>query len=190
MEFQNQKGFSLCELLVVLAIFIIVVIAISSLHLMTQQAYQKGQDLAEVNQNGRVILERMTREIRQAKELVTELPDALDSEIPPQATDSCEFEDGHGPEPYHYIRYFKQDKEAKREVKRYYFASNPDEFLPWNATSSEEDLVATTTEGPETTGEYVLDLKFWGSPVINIFLTLEKNDKKIDLNTKIFGRNL
>ena len=190
MTTKTQKGFSLGELLVVLAIFIIVVVAIFTFHLMIQRGYRQGESAAEITQNGRVILERITREIRQAREIVTELPDAPDSEVPPTAVSAIEFEDGHRSEFYYYIHYFKEDNEIKKEVKRYYFSSNPSDFLPWNATSSEEDLSSVIIEGPDVIGEYVSNLSFWGSSIINVFLRLEKDGKEVNFKTKIFGRNL
>jgi len=215
MEFQNQKGFSLCELLVVLAIFIIVVIAISYLHLLTQQAYQKGQDLAEISQNGRVILERITREIRQAKELVTELADEETG-----ASSTLEFEDGHTPAPpryqelgseYYYIRYYiPADTQNLNRQYRVYCFDNCDftncqpqsdtctnvcpstGYHRWNATR--ESPTPTSTHPcvleDRTIGEYVAGLGFWGWPVINVSTSLEKEDKSINLRTKVFGRNL
>ena len=189
-EFKKQEGFSLTELLVVLSIFIIVVVIIFSIYLTSSKYYQAGEDMAEVNQNGRVVLERMVREIRQARELVSELPETAGSEIPDSLPSLIEFEDGHKTESYWYVSYFKQGDEMMREEKRYYFPSNPEEFLPWNASSSEEDLVFTIVKGPEIIGEYLSDVRFWYTGCVNIFLSLEKNDKKTDLKSKVFGRNL
>ncbi len=180
-----MKGYTLTELLIVLAIFALVAVAVSSFLLMAQRLPQEGRNIAEINQNGRIILKKTTRELRQAREVVTELPIASTT-----ATDTLEFEDGHREEPYHYIHYFKEENEVKREVKRYYFPSNPEEFLPWTATSSKEELTATTTEGPVAIGRYVSDLKFWGGLVVDILISLEKEEKEVDYQTKVFGRNL
>jgi len=185
-----MRGYTLNELLIVLAIFVIVIVAIFSFLLTAQRVSREGGDMAEINQSGRMIFKKITRELRQAREIVTELPAAVDSEIPINATDSIEFEDGQEEELYYYIRYFKEENEVKREVKRYYFPSNPGEFLPWDAISSEEELFATTIEGPIVIGGYVSDLKFWGEPVVNVLLSLKKGEKEADYQTKVFGRNL
>lgn len=178
-------GFTLTELLVSIVIFVLIVTSVYSAYFLSQQGYREGGDAAEITQNGRVILERITREGRQAREIVTELSDSEG-----EATSMIEFEDGHSTTSYCYIRYYQENSNVKREVKKYYFPSDPNIFLPWNAISSIETLTATTTEGPVIIGEHVTGLKFWGVYVINISIALTKNNQTIDLSTKIFGRNL
>jgi len=185
-----QKGFSLTELLIVLSLFILVMGAIYSAYILAQKAYRESESFAEMNQNGRVILERAVREIRQARDIIDELPDSLGTEIPEDALVSLEFEDGHIQEPYHYIKYFKQEDKVMREEIKYYFPSDPDTFLPWNASSSSETVSSVITKGPEVIGEHVSELKFWDIPDINIFLKMEKDNKESVLKTKVFGRNL
>ncbi|MBZ9578096.1 prepilin-type N-terminal cleavage/methylation domain-containing protein [Patescibacteria group bacterium] len=181
----KKNGFTLTEMLVAITIFILVVVAVYSAYTLSQRGYLSGEEVAEITQNGRVILERMSREIRQAKEIITELSDD-GSEI----SSIIEFEDGHITTRYYYICYYQEGSEVKRKVKRYYFPSDPSTFLSWDTTSPTETLTTITTEGPVIIGEYVTNLEFWGSRIINISLTLEKRNKSIELETKIFGRNL
>ena len=178
-------GFTLIEMLIVIVIFILIILAVYFAYILSQRGYLRGEEVAEITQNGRVILERMSREIRQAKEIVTELSDD-GSEI----SSIIEFEDGHITTMYYYICYYQEGSEVKRKVKRYYFPSDPITFLSWDTTSPTETLTTITTEGPVIIGEYVTNLEFWGSRIINISLTLEKKNKSIELETKIFGRNL
>ena len=180
-----QKGFTLTEMTIVIAIFSLVIAAVYLIFILNQRVYLAGEEMAEITQNGRVILERMTREIRQAKEIVTELSDDESG-----ASSVIEFEDGHTTDRYFYIYYYQENGEVKREVKRYYFPSDLGTFLPWNATSPSETLTAVIIEEPVIVGEYVTNLKFWGSYTVNIFITLTKNNQEIDLSTKVFGRNL
>ena len=189
----NLKGFTLTELLIMISIFLIVTMAIYSAHLISQRAYRESEMLAELSQNGRIVLERMTREIRQAREIVTELP-ATSTE----ATSTIEFQDGHDLSYIHYIRYFRDenDNTVKREELAYYFSfsgnpNDPTTYVMWNAIPPEnEQLVTIILKSPEIIGEYVINLGFWGTRVINIFITLGKEAKSIELSTKIFGRNL
>ncbi len=205
-----QSGFTLAEMVITITIFILIVVTVSSAYTLSRRAYLEGESVAEISQNGRVILERMTREIRQAREIITEL-----SSTSTDATSTIEFEDGHTPAPspyqglgsdYFYIRYYiytpedsQKPKEVRRQYRVYCFdtcatSTWPDvcsTYYPWNATQE----TAPTTTHPcileeKTIGEYVSDLKFWGSRIINIFITLEKANERIDLETAIFGRNL
>ncbi|GAI57318.1 unnamed protein product, partial [marine sediment metagenome] len=63
----------------------------------------------------------------------------------------------------------------------------PEAYVSWDTISPP---VKITLEESRIIGEYVTNLEFWGSEIINIFLTLEKKDRSIDLQTEIFGRNL
>jgi len=180
-----MKGYTLTELLVALAVFILVAAGIFSFLVAAQRFYSEGEDIGEVNRSGRMITKKITKEFRQAREIVTELPAASST-----AAEDLEFEDGRREESYYYIHYFKEGGEVKREVLRYYFPSDPEEFLPWDATSSEEELATTVVEGPIIAGRYVSDLKFWGEPVLNISVSLQKEGKEADFQTKVFGRNL
>ena len=180
-----KKGFTLTETTIVIAIFGLIIATVYLIFALNQRVYLAGEETAEITQNGRVILERMTREIRQAREIVTELSDDES-----EASSVIEFEDGHTATRYYYIRYYQEDGNVKREVKRYYFSSDLNTFLPWNAISPTETLEVDVVEEPVIIGEYVTNLKFWGSYTINIFITLTKSDQEIDLSTKVFGRNL
>lgn len=200
---KKSKGFTLTEVLVMIAIFLIVTVAIYSAHVLSQRAYRESEMMAEITQNGRVILERMTREVRQAKEIAFELPLTRTD-----ATTTIEFEDGHTPIPspygqlnsdYYYIRYYlaADSHDVKRQYRVYCFdtcGTFPNvctSYHRWNAT---RETTPTSTHPcvleEKIIGEYVSNLKFWGSRIINIFITLEKANKKIDLETKVFGRNL
>jgi len=77
-------GFTLVEMMVISCIFLILMSVVYSVFLFQQRAYKSGENSAEIIQNGRVILERITRELRQAKKIINTLPA---SEI--------KFQDGH-----------------------------------------------------------------------------------------------
>lgn len=180
------QGFTLTEAIISIAIFGLILIIVYSSYSLSQRSYLEGENLAEITQNGRVILERMAREIRQAKEIVTELPEDRTG-----ATSAIMFQDGHDISTIHYIHYFKDDNNIKREEVAYYFSGDPNIYVPWNATPpTGQSLLEVELEPAQTIGEYVANVEFWGSGVINIYLTLEKKEKSIDFQTKIFGRNI
>lgn len=189
---ENLKGFTLTELLVTVAILVILIGAVYLSYNLSQKAYSESERAAEIIQNGRVVLERIVREIRQAKEIVTELSDEKT-----EAVNLIEFQDGHEPSYIHYLRYYLDtDQTIKREDVAYYFSDSGDPassttYIVWDAIPpGGEELASTTLQGPEVIGEYISDLGFWGSKNINIFLILEKKDKTINLESGVFGRNL
>ena len=209
---KTQRAFTLTEMIVAITIFVLIVVAVFSAHTLSQRAYREGERAAEISQNGRVILERMAREIRQAKELVTNL-----SYSETEATSSLEFEDGHIPIPsryqdlgseYYYIRYHipAGTQDLERQYRVYCFDScdftncQPQSATCTNVCSSYHRWNATQETTPTSThpcvledkiiGEYLTGLGFWGSSVISVSTTLEKEDKSINLKTKVYGRNL
>ncbi len=181
-----SRGFTLTELLITITILVIVTTAVYQSYSLSQKAYREGETSAEITQNGRVIVERISREIRQAKEIVGDFPEERAS-----AQEEIIFEDGHIETPYHYIYYFKSGSEIKREVLGYYFSDDPEQnLIPWDAIPSVGQTLQTKTlEETRTIGEWVLGLELWGSKVINIALTLQKKDKVFNLESKIFSRN-
>lgn len=180
-----KKGFTLTEVLVIISIVAIVIGAISSAYLLSQRAYQQGEIAAEITQNGRVILERLAREIRQAREIVTELADEQ-----ADATSTIMFQDGHDMSSIRYIHYFQDSTDLRRRVIVYYFSGDPETYVPWDAIPPEPQTLETTVLQDQVIGECLNNLQFWGPGIINIFATLEKKSKIINLQTKIYGRNI
>jgi len=180
-------GFTLIEVSVTMAILSLVLGSIYGVYNLSQKAYATGENMVELAQNGRVILERLSREMRQATEIATNLADqeAL-------ATSTIVFEDGHIAEPYHCIHYFQEGNAIKREVVGFYFSGDSSESLvPCNTVPPlGQTLLIKTIQGAQTIGEYVAQLKFWGSSgVISIVLDLNKKENNLQLKTDIFGRN-
>ena len=197
-----SKGFTLVEVLVAMAIFAIAVVLIFSIYFTSQKFYQKTETKAEILQNARVILERISRELRQTQSIVTVLPQVPDNPSSPP-TSEIEFQDGHDPSPYaflgsdyYYIRYYFSTTtgEMNREYKVYCFDDCLDcsVFFKWNDMQV-IDGAPTTVHSclleDRVIGEFVSEIKFWGAGVINIFLKLKKLNEEIDFQTNVFGRN-
>lgn len=198
------NGFTLTELLVILAIFVIVAVGIFSILFLTQKGLIVSQDLLDINHQGRKILEHFSREIRQAREIVTELPEVDSGDNPSE----IEFEDGHTPSPcgylgsdYYYIRYylFSSDGQPPYQLRRQYRVycfddcSLCDTFYRWSETRTIDgppEQVHPCNLGESVAGIHLTDLEFWGEGLININLFLEKGEKSLNLKTKISGRNL
>lgn len=179
-----QSGFTLTEVLITIIIFVFVLITIYSAYILAQKSYFAMENSAEIIQNGRIVLERMAREIRQSREIITTLPEEKEN-----APSSIIFEDGHISDRYHYINYFLADGAIKRKVLGYYVSSDPEYILvPINLANGALETIIIEEE--KIIGEYAQDLKFWGLETINLSIKLKKGGRELELYTKIFGRNL
>lgn len=74
---RNESGFTLAELLVVAAVIGLVMAGVFVIQQEGQQAYLLGSNRVETQQNARIALDLMTRELRSATSLVS-LPSATD----------------------------------------------------------------------------------------------------------------
>jgi prepilin-type N-terminal cleavage/methylation domain-containing protein len=74
---RDQRGFSLAELLIVIAILGLMLTGLLAVQMQGQKAYLIGSHRVEVQQNGRVALELMIRQLRSATS-VTAIPSATD----------------------------------------------------------------------------------------------------------------
>ena len=197
-----SKGFTIVEVLVATAIFVIVVILIFAIYFTSQKFYQKTETKAEILQNARVVLERMTRELRQTQNIVTVLPQVPDNPSSPP-TSEIEFQDGHIPSPYaflgsdyYYIRYYISTStgEINRQYKVYCFDNCQacSIYFKWNDVQV-IDGIPTGVHGcsleDRVIGELAQEIKFWGAGVVNISLKLQKLNEQIDFQTNVFGRN-
>jgi len=186
-----------------MSILIIVIVAVLAITFLGQRFYQRGEVRAEILQNGRIVSERMAREIRQADEIVTELPQIPDLPGSPPPKE-IEFQDGHTPSPYDYLgseyyytRYYiaTSTNEVHRKYLVYCFddCGSCTEYFRWNDTKMDGPLEVSTSPcqlEDRIIGEYVQDMDFWGANLINVSLTLLKDSEQIDINTKVLGRNL
>ena len=202
-EEKDFRAFTLVEILITITVFILISIAIFNILFFSQRFTGKGNIRAELLQNGRIILERTAREIRQAQEIVTPLPQVENNPDSPPPSE-IEFQDGHTPSPYeelgsdyYYTRHYLSTTtgELYRQYRVYCFdpCSTCNSYFRWNDTKIEDSQVIQTHPcnlEEKIIGEYVNDLKFWGAGIIEISMTLEKGDESLDFQTKIFGRNL
>ncbi len=190
-EIKTKSGFTLIEVVIAVAVSLLVVLMISSSYFVAQRAYVKADSKAEIGQNGRVILDRLARELRQTPEIITTLP--ADNSNPGLTPNEIMFQDGHDISRITYIRYYLSGANLNRQLLVYYFPSAPTAYVPWNAVDP------APPHGPpqmsiledRLIGEYVSDIEFWGNEKpVYINLNLHKNKDGVILNTSIYGRNL
>ena len=184
----DNRGMTLIEVIISLAIGSLIFILVSGIYAVSQNTYRFTDAKAEISQNGRVILDRIVREIRQSQRIVTVLPAAAGDSAP----DEVMFQDGHDLSRIKYIRYYlNSSKQLNRQVIAYYFPAFPDIYV--NNDATEKDTLSPPTQiilEDRLIGEFVDDIEFYGDRLININLYLSKNGENAIMSTAVFGRNL
>ncbi|MBU0722276.1 prepilin-type N-terminal cleavage/methylation domain-containing protein [Patescibacteria group bacterium] len=190
-KINKQTGFTLPEIMVSLAIFVMVILLTGSIFSLSQKSYKKSSDSAELTQNNRVSLDRLSRELRQSPDIITTLPPTDTDPANPPA-DHIIFQDGHDSSRITYIRYYLNGTDLMREHKAYYFNTDPDVYVYYNSLDAggSPPNEINLDGNARVIGEYFNQIKFWGSNgIVNIYLKLTKNTNTFEIETSAFGRN-
>ena len=190
LKLKNCKGFTLMEVIVSIALFVLIIMMVSSIYTLSNKTYRAGGNENELWQNARVILDRLTREIRQAKDLVSTFPEISDNPLNPPINE-FEFQDGHDMSQFTYIKYYLNNNQIKRQSIAYYFDEDPNTYVLYSDRDAFNNSPNQIILEDQIVGEYFNNIKFWGSAnSINMEINLEKNNKIIELMTAVYGRNL
>ena len=179
------------EVIISTVIMVLIIILISSIFLLSQKSIKSANTKAELIQNSRVALDLMSREIRQAKQIVTSLPidDSNDQTIQHELV----FQDGHDISQITYIRYYLSNNQLLKQTTAYYFDSDPDTYVHYN------DIDAFGAPTPKSLddeaagkiiGEYFDGLNFYGQGNINIDLIMKKNGTQMKVKSLVNPRNI
>lgn len=185
---RNKKGFTLVEIIISLSISALIFILLSQVYLLAQNTYLQTDSRAEISQNGRVILDRMIREIRQTPDIITEIPATATEPI----FSEIMFQDGHNTDQIKYIRYFLDGSKIMRQSIVYFFPSQSLYYVHSYDTDKNppHNPPASLVLDERIVGEHVSDIEFYGKQPLNINLFLEKGDQTSIISTAVYGRNL
>lgn len=180
----GKSGFSLVEVLLVLVSGSIFLLIIFYFYFASRGFYLGVQSKTEVGQNGRIAMDRMVREIRQARYMVSNLPPDQ-SGAPSEIT----FQDGHT-DTIQYIRYYLADTQLKRDLIQYFFASDPNTPVDMNSHDGQGNSPSPSVKDTQVVAEYVTSLQFYGSGSVTVVFSAKYRDKTVDLLTNVAGRNI
>lgn len=182
-------AFTLVELLVSVAIVVILLSALYSIYLTSFKSYQRNIVRAEMNQNARISLERMTRDIRQTNNIVTDLPPAPNDPLNPPSSEIM-FVDGHDTDKIQYIKYSVENNNLMRKLIHYYFSSNPDSWLTYDTRDGDGNLPLESVDENVVKANQIQSLKFYGKPLINIHLVVQNENNMFIYESQTLGRNI
>lgn len=187
----RRSAFTLAEVLIVIMVLGIALTLIYDIVQASSRVYLNGERRAELSQNGRVIIDRLIREIRQAPNILTPIPDVPDDPFftPPQ---EIAFRNGHQLDPITYVRYWHNplDHTVNRQILAYSFSTDPSTYVPYNAVDSNNQPPDEQILQDQIIGEYINDFRIWGERPITIDLNLQEADTSLYLRTQVVGRNL
>lgn len=185
---KNGKGFTIIELIIVISLTLVVFLIIYDVYLVSHKAFGRGDVKLELLQNGRIVLDRLTRELRQTQEIVTQLP-ATKIEIGFPPPNEIQFQDGHGLENIQYLKYLLIDHSLIHQRIIYYFPEEPDNYVYWNAKDEFGNPPISNTLENKVIAEYINNLAFYGNSLINVEIWLAKNNVTEHLYSGVWGRN-
>jgi prepilin-type N-terminal cleavage/methylation domain-containing protein len=186
-----RRAFTLVEIMVACAVLSITLTLVYNVVLLGHRAYLTGERRAELAQNGRVVLDRVVRELRQSPELLTALPDTSDDPLFPPPSELF-FRNGHQLAPITYIRYWYNpaDHTVNRQTIYYSFNGAPATYVLFSAVDGSGNHPTEHITADQIIGEYIQSFKPWGDRLLTIDLQLQRVDTALSLRTQVFGRNL
>ncbi|AKM82066.1 MAG: hypothetical protein UT28_C0001G0255 [Berkelbacteria bacterium GW2011_GWE1_39_12] len=184
-----SQGLTLVEVIVAISLASLVLISLYQVYATSYQSYRRNISKAEINQNARIALERITRDLRQTNEIVTTLPATNTDPLNP-APSNLEFVDGHNTTKLQYINYVYAEGELHREVVHYYFSTNTSEWVAWNAKDQYDNPPQSSIDEDAIKADKLTSLSFFGTNIISIVLTVEENGQTQTYQTQVLGRNI
>lgn len=186
---KKSAGFTLMEVIISTSLFAIVIVLTSNIYLISQKTYNVNSNTAELTQNARVSLDRLSRELRQSTNIITALPATDTDPLNPPASQII-FQDGHDISQTTYLKYYLDGANLMREHKAYYFDIDPTVYVTYNSIDQGGYPPREIILENRIVGEYFSSLKFWGAAgLINIGLELTKNQNNFSLTTSVYSRN-
>lgn len=187
-KIKNHYGFTLLEVVSAIGLTIMIFVVIYNIFLSTHASLLKTDKRMELIQNGRIFLDRISRELRQTPKIATQLPESKNVEgfLPPN---EIMFQDGHGVPDIQYLRYFIDEGKIMRQRLVYFFISEPGTYVDYNSTDEFGNPPQNLILEERTIAEYISQLMFYGTTLTNIEVWLTKGDSNEHLFTGVWGRN-
>lgn len=186
---RDKRGFTLLEILVAISLSSMLLGALYGVYITSYRTYKRSVAKAELNQNARIAMERITRDLRQTERIVTALPpDDTDALNPPPS--EIEFQDGHNTAKIQYIKYFLSSTNLQRQVIHYYFTSDPNTWVTWDAQDQYGNAPSASIDEDTTRADKITSIKFYGVKLITVELVASDENGSYTYKTEVLGRNI
>lgn len=190
----HRKAFSLIELLIAISVSSILVAITISTYGLFRRGIAQDNAKAQLSQNGRVALDRISREVRVTPQVITQFPDNAADPSPIQPHE-IEFQDGFlaisDPSYLTYHRYWLSGTILMMDVKEYVFTSNPGVRVLAGSTDGGGNPPVSNIISSQAIALSVTSLIFYGAKPLEIDLTTsDVTGQSYFLRTTVSGRNI
>ena len=184
----RRPGFTLVELVVAMTVSTILIGVTVSVYTLFRKSINLDQNRADLTQNARVTLDRLSRDIRQTPSIVTLLPtDPNDTTVTEPG--EIEFEDGHA-QNLTYLRYYLNGETLELATKQYYFSYDTGTRVHWNSTGNGGIAPTSSVISTQDVADRVKSIAFYGrKPLQIIITTTDDGIQTYVLRTSIYERN-
>jgi len=184
----NLRGFTLIEMTTVIGVTVLLVFILYQVLLVSNNSFRAGDQGLELIQNGRIVLDRLSRELRQSVEIVTVMPVTKTDPLLDPPTEIL-FQDGHNLTDIQYIRYYLDGTDLKRQRIVYTFSEEPNTYVYWDAIDAFSQSPDATVIDEKIIAEYISNIIYYGADLKNIEIFLNLGDSATHFFTSIWGRN-
>ncbi|OGD57136.1 hypothetical protein A2V71_01730 [Candidatus Berkelbacteria bacterium RBG_13_40_8] len=191
-----KRAFTLLEMVVTISLSLLLIGSLYSVYLTSYKSYRRSVNKAELNQNARIALERISRDLRQTERITTSLPPDDTDDMNP-APSAIQFQDGHDTENIQYIKYLLSGNELRRQIIYYCFSATPEtcppaDWVAWNAQDQYGDPPSEWIDPNKNVikADKISSIKFYGIKLITTEIVAEDADSSYTYKTQILGRNI
>lgn len=187
---KNNKAFTLIELIFVVGLSLLLLTSLYAVYIICLRSYGHSVARAEIDQNARISFERITRDLRQTTRIVTVLPPTDTDPLNP-APSQITFQDGHDITQLRYIVYAKENNNLMRKVIHYYFSTDPDIWVAYDAKDEFKNPPLESIDENVVKADEIQTLEFFGGPsIVSIKAVIADQNNQLSYQTQVMGRNL
>jgi len=184
----RKTGFTIIELLVAMIISGILVGIATQTYTLFRKSMNLDQSRAEIAQNGRLVTDRLSRELRQTPDVVTIFPASPNDNSVPQPGE-IEFQDGNAND-LTYRRYYVVNGTLKLDIKQYTFTYAPNQRVLWNAVGNNGEAPTATVLSTQDVADDMQSMVFYGDNLLEMIIsTGDSYNQTFSLETTVLGRN-
>ena len=185
---RRRNGFTLIELLVAMIVSGILISITTATYTLFRTSMNLDQSRAQLDQNGRLVLDRLSRELRQTQDVVTTFP-ASPSDNSIAQPGEIEFEDGNAND-LTYRRYYIVSGVLKLDIKQYTFSYDPNTRVLWDAIGTSGESPNPTVLSTQDVADSVQSVAFYGDSLLQMIVTtIDSYGQTYTVRTTVLGRN-